>query len=131
MKTLFYPAFLEKEHDGCSVMFPDLPGCYSAGEDIADTVKWAEEAVALYLEDFPFEGEEFPQPSRMEDLVLPAGFHSIVLVRAQVQEKQVRMTVVLPSNIFETTRIAAQKFGLSRSALVNRALSEWLKDHHP
>jgi len=33
-----------------SIWFPDLPGCFSAGEDVDDALRNAHEALALYAE---------------------------------------------------------------------------------
>lgn len=33
------------------VWFPDLPGCFSAGDDLDEAMKNAPEALALYVED--------------------------------------------------------------------------------
>ncbi|MCL2325770.1 MAG: type II toxin-antitoxin system HicB family antitoxin [Proteobacteria bacterium] len=41
----------DKEADNVGVVFPDLPGCFSAGKDYDDAMRNAHVAVALYLED--------------------------------------------------------------------------------
>jgi predicted RNase H-like HicB family nuclease len=44
------------------VWFPDLPGCFSAGDDIDDALRNAQEALALYAEAEAREGRSFPKP---------------------------------------------------------------------
>jgi predicted RNase H-like HicB family nuclease len=42
------------------VWFPDLPGCFSAGDDIDEALRNAEEALSLYVEFFNDEGHALP-----------------------------------------------------------------------
>ena len=44
-----YPAFIHIESDGIWVEFPDLEGCYSDGETIADAITNAQDALGAYL----------------------------------------------------------------------------------
>jgi predicted RNase H-like HicB family nuclease len=42
------------------VVFPELPGCISAGDDLDDAVRMAHEALALHLEGMIADGEALP-----------------------------------------------------------------------
>lgn len=42
------------------VVFPELPGCVSAGEGIEDAVRMAHEALALHLEGMITDGDTLP-----------------------------------------------------------------------
>ncbi len=44
------------------VWFPDLPGCFSAGDDIDEALRNAQEALALYAESQAHEGRKLPAP---------------------------------------------------------------------
>ena len=44
-----YLAVFHPEEDGYSVSFPDLPGCYTDGQDLADAMTMAEEALGVFL----------------------------------------------------------------------------------
>lgn len=44
------------------IWFPDLPGCFSAGDDIDDALRNAAEALALYAESLAKEGRPLPAP---------------------------------------------------------------------
>ena len=46
------------------VWFPDLPGCFSAGDNLDDAMRNASEAVALYIE----ESDELPPPRSLQEL---------------------------------------------------------------
>ena len=44
--------------------FPDLPGCFSAGDDLDKALRNAPEAIALYAESLAEEGLALPRPPR-------------------------------------------------------------------
>ena len=44
------------------IWFPDLPGCFSAGDDVDDALRNAHEALALYAEAEAQEGRALPKP---------------------------------------------------------------------
>jgi predicted RNase H-like HicB family nuclease len=44
------------------IWFPDLPGCFSAGDDIDDALRNAHKALALYAEAEAQEGRTLPKP---------------------------------------------------------------------
>ena len=48
--------------------FPDLPGCFSAGTDVADAIRSAEQAWALYAEAEPKSGRHLPPPRTLSAL---------------------------------------------------------------
>jgi predicted RNase H-like HicB family nuclease len=50
------------------IWFPDLPGCYSAGDDIDDALRNAEEALALFAESERDEGRTLPPPRTLSEL---------------------------------------------------------------
>lgn len=50
------------------VWFPDLPGCFSAGDDLDDALRNAPEALELYLEDFVTEGKPLPAARTLTEL---------------------------------------------------------------
>lgn len=68
------------------IWFPDLPGCFSAGDDVDEALRNAEEALALYAEAETKEGRALPRPRTLSELrVDPAAAsdlrdHMIALV---------------------------------------------------
>jgi predicted RNase H-like HicB family nuclease len=50
------------------IWFPDLPGCFSAGDDIDKALRDAEEALALYAEASAKEGYILPAPRTVSAL---------------------------------------------------------------
>src|SRR5262245_57497995 len=48
------------------VSFPDFPGCVTAGVDLDDARRMAEEALALHIEGLAEGGEAIPEPSTLD-----------------------------------------------------------------
>ena len=51
----------QAEEGGFWVEVPALPGCYSQGESVEDTLINVREAIALYLETLKDEGQDVPR----------------------------------------------------------------------
>jgi predicted RNase H-like HicB family nuclease len=67
MKTYF--AILHKDADSAvGVVFPDLPGCFSAGDSYDEAIRNAEKALALYAEAESNAGRALPEPSPFDRL---------------------------------------------------------------
>lgn len=49
MKT--YNVILQQEDGGYNVSVPNLPGCFSQGDNFEDAIENIKEAIELYLED--------------------------------------------------------------------------------
>ena len=64
--TKNYIALFEDDPEvkGFGVVFPDLPGCVSMGNDYEDAVRMAHEALALYA----CESAEMPEPRTLEQI---------------------------------------------------------------
>jgi len=50
------------------IWFPDLPGCFSAGDDIDQALRNAQEALALYADSQAVEGRALPPPRTVSAL---------------------------------------------------------------
>lgn len=67
MKTYF--AIIHKDEDSAvGVVFPDLPGCFSAGDTFDEAIANAHEALRLYAEVERASGRKLPQPRSFEAL---------------------------------------------------------------
>ncbi len=49
-------------NDAVGVWFPDLPGCFSAGDDVDEALRNASDAIAAYAEALAREGRALPAP---------------------------------------------------------------------
>lgn len=64
LKTYIYPAFfIEEKEGGYSVIFPDLLGCQTQGNSLAESLLMAKEALSLYIFDKLQDKKELPKAS--------------------------------------------------------------------
>jgi len=52
-----------------SLSFPDFPGCVTAGRDLPELPRMAEEALAFHVEGMRDDGERIPEPSTLETVM--------------------------------------------------------------
>ena len=82
------------------IWFPDLPGCFSAGDDIDDALRNAHEALALYAAAEAREGRTLPDPRSLSALKADPGVvpdlrdHMVALVA--LREKSRRSSGMTP-----------------------------------
>jgi len=50
------------------IWFPDLPGCFSGGDDVDEALRNAEQALTLYAEAEAKNGRALPRPRRLSIL---------------------------------------------------------------
>lgn len=64
-----YPIAIEAGDDRTSwgVVVPDLPVCYSVGDDFADACENAKEAVALWVSSAEEDGQPIPAPRPLSE----------------------------------------------------------------
>lgn len=64
-----YLAIIEQEPGKATgVWFPDLKGCFSAGDTLEEALVNAEEALLVYAESLADNGEPMPPPSTADQL---------------------------------------------------------------
>lgn len=85
MSKYVYPAIFEPEDGMYNVSFPDIPDCYTCGNDLADAVHMAENALSGYLARAEEMKREIPSASMIS--AVQAGKDCIVsLVLADTEE---------------------------------------------
>lgn len=68
MAQYVYPAVFEPEEKGFSIFFPDLLGCYSQGENLADGMFMANDALTFMLYGMEEDGESIPAPTPLREI---------------------------------------------------------------
>ena len=58
-----YTVIIEKAENNYGAWAPDLPGCISTGQTVAETVTNMREAIAFHLEGVREDGDPIPVPS--------------------------------------------------------------------
>ncbi len=55
-------------NNAIGVWFPDLPGCFSAGDDVDEALRNASDAIVVYAEALAREGRTLPTPRTLSML---------------------------------------------------------------
>lgn len=65
-----YIAIVEEEgpDKAVGIWFPDLPGCFSGGDDLDDALRNAPKAIGLYADSLAEEGRSLPLPRSLSEL---------------------------------------------------------------
>jgi len=63
--AVFYP---EEDGKGYAVTVPDLPGCTSGGDTLAEAILMGVDAASGWIRTSLEDGEDIPQPSPIEDI---------------------------------------------------------------
>ena len=97
-----YPTIFEPEDGLYNVTFPDLPNCYTCGDDLADALFMAEDALGGWLSRAEENGVEIPAASSDKSIVHGENA-TVTLVLADTDayrrahaEKAVKKTLTIP-----------------------------------
>ena len=124
MNKLFYPAVFHKaEEGGFWISFPDLPECFTEGDDMKQAYEMAVEALGLALVNRKEEKEEIPMPSEIDKIQNEEGI--FVVIEFDMQEylrkhnaKAVKKTLSIPQWLNEE----ATAMGINFSQVLQEAL---------
>lgn len=124
MEKLFYPAIFHKAEDGGFwISFPDLPECFTEGDDMKQAYEMAVEALGLALVNRKEEKEEIPMPSEIDKIQNEDGI--FVVIEFDMQEylrkhnaKAVKKTLSIPQWLNEE----ATAMGINFSQVLQEAL---------
>lgn len=117
-----YPVIFEEDDGKIGVSVPDIPGCFTFGDDMAEALLMAEDAIAMMLVQYENEGQSVPVASSISDIKTD-GIVSLVLAdtekwRKQFDNKAVKKTLTIPSWL----NSLAEKEGLNFSQVLREAL---------
>ena len=102
MSKYYYPAVFSREGEGYNVVFPDLEGCFTCGDDLAEALWMAEDVLACCLCDMEIEARMIPEPSEMDTIHLKNGeFISFITCDTDAYKRQykkisVKKTLTIP-----------------------------------
>ena len=99
-----YVAIFQYEKDGgISILFPDLPGCYSCADTTEEGLKNAEEAMGLYLVTCEKDGNDIPIPTSIEKIRCKENEKAFLinvwmpLAREETMSASVKKTLTIPA----------------------------------
>ena len=118
MPVAYYPAIIDKGEHGYGVVFPDLPGCTSAGDTIDEAARNAEQALRGHLEVMIEHGDPVPEPSALDAIERDPEVNEAarVLVRTDLPGKSLRLNISMDEGLIEAMDAAASAQGMNRSA---------------
>lgn len=120
-----YPAVFTPLDDGYDVRVPDLPGCRTCGDSLAESIEMAEDAVSLWLWDAEQEGRGIPPASANLPFETPQ-FVSLIKAdtdayRRRMDNRAVKKTLTIPAWLNHQAEAAHLNFsGILQDALKAR-----------
>ena len=124
-----YPAIFTPEPDGrYTVEFPDLPGCATFGDDLADAIEMARDALSMWLCDAEDKDEPIPAASSHTDIQHQANSFvnlidaDTIEYRRENDNRAVKKTLTIPSWL----NTYAERSGVNFSQVLQDALKEHL-----
>ncbi len=131
-KIKSYPAVLEKTKKGYSAFFPDLPGAVSAGKSYEEAVEKAKECLSLHLYGMLQDKEFIPEPTHIAEIMKKLEENELVAliepdifaIKAQQEDKAVRVNITLPKSLLEAIDAKAIQLHINRSLLIQKAARE-------
>jgi predicted RNase H-like HicB family nuclease len=104
-----------------SVFFPDLPGCYSAGDTLQEAIDGARDAVMSFAIDALQQGGELPAPRSIEHWKRDPEFagpgwtwHLAKLDLSEILGPPERVNVIVPRSCCEKRTLAGQRTAVAR-----------------
>lgn len=120
-----YIGLIHKDVDSdFGVSFPDFPGVVTAGTDLDDARRMAEEALVLHVEGMIEDGEAIPEPSSLEAIMSDPAHREAVAVLIPLKsaaKKAVRLNITLPEDVLREIDAYAEVHGLTRSGFLAQA----------
>ncbi|MFW8566933.1 type II toxin-antitoxin system HicB family antitoxin [Orrella sp. 11846] len=122
---MLYPIFVHQDDKSAyGASFPDIPGCFTAADNIQDLPRSAQEAIETH---FGADDDPIPEPSSPFQWInhpdyQDGGFWMLVDIDiSQVRSRAVRLNISLPENQVQRIDATARQRGQSRSAFLATA----------
>ena len=128
MKKYTFPAVFAQDGEAFSVSFPDLPSVLTSGQNLAEAIEMAEDALCLMLHDMEINGWPVPSPSALESIKTKKNeFAQYVVTDTKFYHDyfanlSVRKNVTIPSYL----NALAEKQRVNFSSVLQDALREHL-----
>jgi len=124
-----YPAVFENENDGgYSIYFPDIEGCYTQADNMADGIENAGDALCQMLYEFEKLGELLPKPSNIKKIKIKEN-DIVTLIACDTQfyknyyeSKSVKINATIPLWLKE----AGEKHHVNFSQILQKGVKEYL-----
>ena len=131
MKYTYTAVFTPEKNGLYSVTFPDIQGCYTSGNDMADAIYMAQDVLCLTIFDLEQDKKSMPTASKPQDIKITEGqFTSVIAVdtetyRRYYENKSVKKTLTIPMWLNER----AERANINFSGTLQEALKMQLQIH--
>ena len=130
-----YVVVVDGKSGAFGMWVPDMPGCTSMGETLADLLANAQEALQLWVEDAIDSGEKVPKPRTMEQVRkdpdvardLAAGAALAIVPLVVETGRPVKANLSLDAGLLAAIDEAAAARGLTRSAFLASAARDKIR----
>lgn len=130
MAKYVFPAIFTPEDDGYTILFPDVPNCFTEGNDLTEAMDNANDVLCMMLYDLERRGMDIPAASSVADIQQHiTGNEFVTLISCDTIEyrkfhdnRAVKKTLSIPSWLNEM----AERAGVNFSAILQDALKQQL-----
>lgn len=128
-----YPILIHKDKgSNYGVIVPDLPGCFSGGDTLDESLALAREAIEGHIETLLMSGAAIPEVQPIQHHLsnpdLADGVWALVDVDfSKLSGEPVSFTAEMPKPILAMTDEIAEREGDTRSALLTRAVIQYVQ----
>ena len=130
MAKYTYPAVFEKDEiSGYSIYFPDVEGCYTQAEDIAEGIENACDALCLMLYELKKEDKPIPKSSNIKDIdvneddIVTLIACNTKFYKNYYEGKSVKINATIPLWLKE----AGEKHHVNFSQILQKGVKEYLQ----
>lgn len=120
-----YIGLIHKDPDSdYGVSFPDFPGVITAGTDLDDARRMAQEALEFHVEGMIEDGDAIPEPSSLEAVMADPDNRdgvAVLIALKTTARKAVRLNITLPEDVLTAIDAYAEAHGLTRSGFLAQA----------
>lgn len=128
---MLYPVAIDKGDSSFGVRVPDIPGCFSGGDDYQDAIESVREAIEAHIELLVEEGESIPEATTVENWLSDPEYAGAVWALVDVDitrlmGKAEKINVTLPSLLIRRIDqfVAAHPEYGSRSGFLSRVAAD-------
>lgn len=128
---MLYPVAIDKGDSSFGVRVPDIPGCFSGGDDYQDAIESVREAIEAHIELLVEDGEAVPEATTVENWLSDPEYAGAVWALVDVDitrlmGKAEKINVTLPSLLIRRIDqfVAAHPEYGSRSGFLSRVAAD-------
>lgn len=130
MKT-YFAAVMKDENSAYGVIFPDVPGCFSAGDTFEEAVANAEEVLRQHADVAAELGRKLPEPRGFDQLMADTevrkeigGMPLIAVPLPEVTDRRIEVAVSVDRGLYDAIGDAAKAKGMTRADFLAAAARE-------